>query len=239
MQFDQKIDLIMKEMAADKTQVSLITVYKNIPLAFDARLISYEDDTATFKVHKYQFAASVLVKNVFIQLDPSKNCIWARVVKMDPVKVTLGLSEFKDAGNSMNRRTFLRVEPEASIPVYLQIHNTRVMAELADISEEGISIFLDPVYLETPESEGGKFSDRFEILFQLPGDRYHPLTLKSAIRYAMKDTLSGKYRIGLQLYPDESTKSLINEYITHRKAATLQEIKSLYEHSIASGGLSG
>ena len=238
MQFEQKINLVMKELAADKAQVSLITVYKNIPMAFDAHLLAYDDEIASFKVHKYQLAASVLVKDAFIQLDPEKNCIWARVIKIDPIKSILGLGEFRDAGNSMNKRTFLRVEPESSIPVYLQIQNTRVMAELADISEEGISIYLDPVYLETPEDEPGKFSSRFQVNFHLPGERYQPLSLMSALRYGIKDTLSGKYRVGLQLFPDEETKAMLKQYITHRKVETINEIKAIYEHSIASGGIS-
>lgn len=225
-------------MAGNKAQISLITVFKNIPLAFDARLFAFEDDTVSVKVHKYQLAVSVLIKQAFIQLDPSHNCIWTRIVKIDPINSVLGLSDFKDAGNSMNRRTYLRVEADTSIPIYLQIQNTRVMAELADISEEGISIYLDPVFLEAPENEPGKFSGRFEISFHLPGKRYQPLSLKSAIRYVAKDTLSSKYRVGLQLFPDEEARVMLKQYINHRKAETLQEIKSIYEHSIASGGKS-
>lgn len=239
MPVDQQINTLLKTLAGNKAQISLITVFKNIPFAFDARLAAFSDDTLNVKVHKYQLAVSVLVKQAFIQIEPAQNCIWTRVVKLDALNSILGLSDFKDAGNSMNRRTYLRVEPESSIPIYLQIQNTRVMSELADISEEGISIYLDPVFLEAPDTEPGKFSSRFEILFHLPGRRYQPLALKSAIRYVTKDTLSGKYRIGLQLFPDDETRLMLKQYITHRKAETLQEIKSIYERSIASGGTSG
>jgi len=117
----------------------------------------------------------------------------------------------------------------------LFLAQTKARADLADICEGGISVYLDPLYLGTSEKELEKFSARFEVRFQLPGEQYQSVVLQGAIRYGMRDTLSGRYRIGMQLYPTGEARELISRYVKRRQAAALQEIKNIYEKSLAGG----
>ncbi len=234
MDFKQYVTEKLKDLWLHRKGVKIITIYKSIPMIFEAKIKDVKNDIASFEANKYQMALSIVVKTHFIQFEEDQNCVWARVASMDMKKGILGLSEFKDAGNSLNRRVYLRVEPDTSIPVFLQIYQTRIMAELADISEKGISVYLDPIYLNTPDFEAGKLSSQFKISFHLPGEEYHPIELYSAIRYGLKDTLSGKYRIGLEMFPGEEAKRLFVQYVEKRKTATMQEIKELYKRSVAS-----
>ncbi len=63
----QQILSILSKTAETNEKINLITIYKNIPLAFDAQTLAIENDIVKFKVNKYQLAAAVLVKEIFIQ----------------------------------------------------------------------------------------------------------------------------------------------------------------------------
>jgi hypothetical protein len=219
-------------MAETKEKVNLITIFKNVPLAFDANIIGVVNDMPIFKVNKYQLAAAILVKEIYIQSDFLKEHVHSRIARMDPVKITIGLTDLKYSGN-LKRRTTIRVEPNPPLPAHIQIHDTSVLTEIVDISTNGISVYIDPLYLSIPEIPPGKLSSRFEVRFKLPGMQLLPIRMKCALRNVNKDKLSGRYRLGLQIFPDKKTKTTIERYIMGEQSRVLQEIKSLYERSLA------
>jgi len=228
----EEITSIFKNLANEERTVSLITVYKSIPLAFDAQCLRVENEIAFFKAHKYQMAVTVLVKRMFIQSSFFKEFVQANVSKMDPIKYTLGLNDFRLAGNSIGRRTLVRVEPDTSIPVMLQLKESTVRAELADISIGGISVYIDPFFLDNQESANKMVSSHCEVSLHLPSDNWKQIQLKCAIRNVIRDTISGRYRIGFQLYPNKESETMLSQYVTRCQASTIQEIKTLYERSL-------
>ncbi|MEI7988417.1 MAG: PilZ domain-containing protein [Chloroflexota bacterium] len=224
--FAEKMDQIEK--------VSLITIYKNIPFSFDAFILNSDKDIVLFKVHKYQLAASILVKDIYIQCDLFEEHIKAKVVKMNPVKLTIGLTDFAYSGD-LRRRSSIRVEPDTSLIAYLQIQDTSVVAEIVDISVNGLTVYIDPLYLFSPEITPGKLSSKFEVRLKLPGEEIQSVHAKCAMRDVRKENLSGRYRIGLQLYPDKVIKEVLDRYVSSQQSRVLQEIKMLYERSLAGG----
>ena len=222
----------LKTIVSSGQSVSLISIYKTIPLAFDAKCVLVENDIGYFTVHKYKMAITVIIKKIYLQSSLLKEYVQANVAKMNPVKNLLGLSDFRYVGDSINRRTLIRVEPETSIPVILQIKGVAVRAELADISVGGISVYVDPFFLDNEEDGEKMISSHCEVRLNLPSDNWKPIQLKCAIRNVIRDTLSGKYRIGFQLYPDKASETLLFKYITKRQAEMMQEVKNLYDKSV-------
>ncbi|GEM_PF-2756772 len=232
MNTSEEILSTLNTIASTKQTVSLISIYKTIPLAFDAQCIMVENGIGYFSVHKYQMAITVIIKKIYIQSPLLKEYVQANVAKMNPVKNLLGLDNFRYAGDYINRRTLIRVEPETSIPVLLYLKGVAVRAELADISVGGISVYIDPFFLDNEEDGEKMISSHCEVHLNLPSDNWKPIKIKCAIRNVIRDTLSGRYRIGFQLYPDKASQALLDKYVTKRQAEMMQEIKNLYEKSV-------
>jgi hypothetical protein len=232
----QQILSILSRIVETKEKVNLITIYKNIPLAFDAQTLNIENDIVKFKVNKYQLAAAVLVKDIFIQSETLSQHVKGQIVRMDPVKIILGVTNLAYAGD-LRRRSAVRVEPFPPIPMLLNIYDSSVIAEIIDISTTGITIHIDPLDLTIPELPPGKLSARIEVQFKLPGKQLNPIALKCALKNVQKEAISGRYRMGLQIFPDKKTKTDLERFITEQQTKTMLEIKNLYEKSFIGGGI--
>ena len=225
---DQDIEILpaLHNIAQQGKSVGLITVYKTLPLLYDALIQGFDGGSVHFQVHRYQWAASRMVWEAFIQSDLLTALIKANSVVVSPKQPVVTLADFEYAKISIVRRSLVRVPPDVRIPVILLLNENAQPAELADISTGGISVYVKPEIMDAlVDANSGPLSGRIEVLIKFPGENSPLLKLNCAICNIIQETNTGRYRMGLQAFPDKKTGSLIAQYVAGRQTAILRELE--------------
>lgn len=226
MEQDTEILQALHSIAQQGKNVGLITVYKTLPLLFDALIQGFDGGSVHFQVHRYQWAASRMLWEAFIQSDLLPELIKANSVVVNPSEPVVTLADFEYAKISIVRRSLVRVQPDVYIPVILLLNESAQPAELADISTGGISVYVKPEIVDTlVEAKSGPPSGRVEVLIKLPGEDSPLLKLNCTIRNVVQEADTGRYRMGLQSFLDKKTGSLIAQYVAGRQTAILRELE--------------
>lgn len=209
-----------------KKGVILINTYKGIHLELDATISNISNSTVTLNVYDYQLASFAFQKQIFIQNDLFPETVTAKIKEINIVKKYVVLTDFEYVTVPIVKRKAVRVQPENSIEVVVfKYGDAGVKADMIDISECGIG-----VYTITPLSHAKAF-----IHIQLPGtepNTYSKLELSGIIAHtAQEDDPHGgiRYRIGMEIFPDDRTKQIITEYASQRQTTLLDELKNHYE----------
>jgi hypothetical protein len=227
---DQDIEIIqaLHSIAQQGKSVSLITVYKTLPLLFDALIEGFEGDSVHLMVHKYQWAASRRVWEAFIQSDLLLELIKASSVVVNPNKPIVTLADFEYAKISIVRRSLVRVQPDLRLPVILLVNESAQPAELADISTGGFSVYAKSEIMHALiDANSGPGSGRVEVLVKFPGENSPLVKINCAICNVMQTADINRYRVGLQVFPDKKTGPLIAQYVANRQTVILRELEVL------------
>jgi hypothetical protein len=226
MEQDTEILQALHSIAQQGKNVGLITVYKTLPLLFDALIQGFDGGSVHFQVHRYQWAASRMVWEAFIQSDLLPELIKANSVVVNPSEPVVTLADFEYSKISIVRRSLVRGQPDVYIPVILLLNASAQPAELADISTGGISVYVKPEIVDTlVEAKSGPLSGRVEVLIKFPGENSPLLKLNCTICNVVQEANAGRYRMGLQSFLDKKTGSLIAQYVAGRQTAILRELE--------------
>ena len=207
----------------------MITVYKTLPLLFDALIQGFDGGSVHFQVRRYQWAASRMVWEAFIKSDLLTELIKANSVVVSPRgEPVVTLADFEYAKISIVRRSLVRVQPDVRIPVILLDNESAQPAELADISTGGFSVYVKSEIMDAViDVNSGPLSGRVEVLVKILGENFPLVKINCAICNVMQDADINRYRVGLQAFPDKKTGPLIAQYVANRQTAILRELEVL------------
>jgi hypothetical protein len=193
---------------------------------------------------------------------------------LDFNKLDATLSSFKYMVGGIGNRTQVRVEPKEPMEGLIQSkeRHTVVRGELADLSLDGLAVYLEPqlftprlyykgaeiiihmklpgvkkphapkVFEETTSSRpeaGPRFDDLRRAPTRLPMTEYPPIytsdtqrrgefVILGTIVNLREESLYRRWRLGIHLNAEGSSKALISEFILQRQTEILREIRSLY-----------
>ncbi|MEI7988418.1 MAG: PilZ domain-containing protein [Chloroflexota bacterium] len=202
--------------------VKLINVYKSVPISFDARIKSISFDAVLLKVHKYQAFCMQQSKYTYIDSNMLPKVVKGYVVNLDVDKNLAVLTDLSYIEGRIGDRELIRVEPKGSVNVLL-INGIKSNGDLVNISLRGIGIFLDQGSF-TPKAFGEE--QRILLNFQMPNSD-QKINIIGVVKNVSLDKAMKRYRIGIQIYPDQNTELEISRYVAHRQAEILREIKML------------
>jgi hypothetical protein len=136
---------LFKGMANLGTGINLLNVYKGVPLSFPAKIIEVGDSYLRVLSETHQMVSMYLEKSTLIQSEGLPEIVQAEVIELDIRKHLALLANFNYVEKGIGNRAEVRIEPKESLPSELQdkVEQMTLRGELADISREGVGIYID------------------------------------------------------------------------------------------------
>ncbi|MHC1784396.1 MAG: hypothetical protein AB9891_16845 [Anaerolineaceae bacterium] len=155
------------QMAYKETGTNLLNVYKGVPLSFPAKIIEVGDTYLRVLTDTHQMVSMYLEKSTLIQSEDLPEIVRAEVIELDIKKHMAFLTNFHYVEKGIGNRAEVRIEPKDPLPSQLQDNEEQITlkGELADISREGMGIYLDRANYSSKLIHPNA---QLEVIFNLP-----------------------------------------------------------------------
>lgn len=212
-------------MAESGQSIELINNYRGISVVNPANVKQVREGYVSVGVHPHQAVCMSFETHTLVRSSSFPQVLRARAVAIDVCENEAVLAEFLEAGTNVGRRNSARVQ--ASRPLDADIYHNfqRIPCKLADISATGIGLFAIETYIHS------------SLDFTLGGEVVVDVLLPpsdTTLRFqgkivSMADT-GGHYlrRIGLEIFPDERSKPILESYVENRMKELQSELDRVY-----------
>jgi hypothetical protein len=160
---------LFQKIVASGGEVNLFNVYKGVPLSFPARVISVEKGKVRVQTDRYQTVCMYIEKKTFLQSQNLPDVLQAEVLELDSQTRAATLTNFRTAESGIGSRMKVRIQPKDLLEG--NIHNPQgdpiIRGELADISQDGIAIYLIRELFPARQYQVGR---QINLTMQLPGE---------------------------------------------------------------------
>jgi hypothetical protein len=215
---------IFNNLISDKKPVTLYNTYRGLPFSYDADLLAVEQGVVATRVHRHQAVSMALEGRTHLHNSILPEVIRANVVEVDFRKKQAILSEFVGVGDTVGKRTMVRVQPSESLEAEISDGRRRIRGRIADISTSGMCIFTfaASMYALSFGLEREVFVD------------FMPPRLDTVVRFMGVITNFNEqqgsflHRFGLKIYPTPEIQPLLDEYITKQQQLILYEMEQTY-----------
>lgn len=125
-------------------EIRLLNVFKGIPIANTAALTDVGVSSINVKTDPFQMVCLYRERQTYIQNEAIPGTVLASVSHIDFAKVEGVLSDFQMVKGNIGVRNQIRVEPDSPIQGAVMTNEMRrpLTAELADISQDGLAIYI-------------------------------------------------------------------------------------------------
>jgi len=204
---------------------SFLNYYKEIPVSYDARLISVENDMAEFEIHEYQAKVITIEKKALIRAhekSPVPDDLVGEVFYVNTARRKVILTRFHYAKIRSDLRRFVRVcldDRRADVDIYLE--NDIIPASVRDISLGGVALRVtDPAGIE-PGMEVNL------ILKLVTPDDASPHEIGVACTVTRLLGGAPDCTCILEFHPDRHSQQALAYYINQRQVEIIRELKEL------------
>ncbi len=157
------------KMARSESGTHLLNVYKGVPLSFPAKIVEVGEGYLRVLTDTYQIVCMYLEKSTLIQSELLPEIVQAEVIELDTKKHLALLANFHYVEKGIGNRAEVRIQPKDPLTSEIQDKEEKLTlkGELADISKEGIGIYLERLVFFSkvvyPDAE-------VDIMIELPGE---------------------------------------------------------------------
>lgn len=203
-------------IAAAKQHIRLMNVFKGVPIAYEADVVEVSPDSILVRTDRFQIVCLYSERETYLESPNLPNILSARVRSL---RVPLSIAElvgFEPVSHSLSDRRNVRVQPAEPLngEVLPEGANEPFEAELADISQDGMAIFIPRGRYYPPSYHRGA---PLTITLQIPGE-YESVQPKSSLEEpASSDPMARFDRDLLRLAPLPSPSSTGSETDRRRK----------------------
>ena len=161
---------VFKELAESNKDVRLLNVYKGVPISYEAKVIEVSEQSALFRTKNSQLVCLDYERKTHIQSLYLPKIVHACAQDIDMERGESVLGEFEYVSGKIGGRTQVRVIPEKTVKISIQLEETDMLCEgeLADISLDGIGFYTAKV-IQHPECL--KKGTHIKIFLSLPSLR--------------------------------------------------------------------
>jgi hypothetical protein len=212
----------MKSMIGKK--FSFLNYYKEIPVSYDATLLSVENEMAEFDLHEYQAKVINLDRKTLIYAhkdNPVKEDFYAEAFYINVPKKRVILCKFEYSRIRSNLRRFVRVILDKTVEADLIVENDIIAGHIKDISLGGASATVMSRDLLSSGVELNAF-------LKLPD-----LSTGSIIEVGTSATVvkligdMAPYLCVLEFHPEKHSQQQLSYYINQRQVEIIKELKEL------------
>ncbi len=205
---------------------SFLNYYKEIPVSYDARLVSVENDMAEFEVHEYQAKVISLEKKVLIRAHEKSNVpedMVGEVFYVNIARKKVVLSKFHYAKIHSDFRRFVRVcleDRRADVDIYMD--DLIIPASIKDISLGGMAIQISG---DIRGLESGKDINAVLKLVCSEDRSVKEIGASATVAKIVGD--SPPYICILEFHSERHAQQALAYYINQRQVEIIRELKEL------------
>jgi hypothetical protein len=213
---------------SDEREISLLNVYKGVPISYNASIIRVINERLTVKVHKNQALCLNIEGQTYIQSRLFDKPIKAKVMSVNTAEQIAILTDFSFADPSIGKRETIRVgmdrEDQSNVVIISRNSDVRLLGKLNDISTNGIGVEVIAIPEVITENFAVGAWVYINLSLPLPGtEEFQEMTLPGTVRYVGSNQET--HTLGIQISPDRETEDRIHQYIAHRHTEILDEVE--------------
>lgn len=205
-------------------QFSFLNYYKEIPVSYDATLLSIENEMAEFAVHEYQAKVVNMEKKTLIHshsLSPFPEDMIGEAFYVSSAKKRVILCNFGYARIRSDMRRFVRVLLDNPIKADLLFEDDIIKGDVKDISLGGAAVITDSADLLVP----GLDINVFLKLPELNGNSRNEVGLGATIIKVVGTC--APYTCIIEFHPEKHSQQQIAYYINQRQVEIIKELKDI------------
>lgn len=215
----------LKEMVGEK--FSFLNYYKEMPVSYDAKLLSVENGMAEFEIHEYQAKVINIEKNVLIRAHEKnsvKDDMLGEAFYVNVSKRKTILTNFRYANIRSDQRRFVRVNLDgknADVDLHVSDNMEPITASIKDISLGGIALYI---------TELGGLEPNQEILATLKLVSSDGQPLRNVVARCLVANILGEnppYICIVEFHPEFNAQQALAHYINQRQVEIIKELKEL------------
>lgn len=203
---------------------SLLNYYKEIPVSYDARLLSLENEMAEFEVHEYQAKVIDIERKTLICANEKsgfRDDIFSEVFYVNIARKRVILCRFGYARIRSNMRRYVRVKLDRPVQAELIFDDSIIQGEVKDISLGGAAL---DVMSREPLVEGIVLN----LFLKLP-----VIASEEIVEVGMTATVAAvsgdvaPFTCILEFHPEKHSQQQIAYFINLRQVEIIKELKEL------------
>ncbi len=204
---------------------SILSYYKEIPVSYDAKLLSVENEMAEFEVHDYQAKVISMQRKALIYANPKspfREDVFAEAFYVNIAKKRVILCKFSYAKILSNMRRFVRVDlGDIKADAVLMIDGDIIGGTIKDISLGGAALSINT-------SNNLLVGTEFNLFLKLPNPTNHVINEVGLNAVIISVTGSGtKYNCIIEFHPEKNSQQQIAYFINQRQVEIIKELKDL------------
>ena len=216
---------IFSNLISEQKPVTMYNTYRGLPFNYEAEILEVEQGNVTTRVHQYQAISMALEGRTHLHASALPQVIRANVVEVDFRKKEAILSEFNIAGDTVGKRSKVRVQPSELLEAEIYDGRRRIRGRIVDLSADGMCIFNYSAYMYVL-SFG--LEREVNVDFKLPSA--DTIVRFSGIITNLSDQ-EGSYvhRLGIKIFPSPVIEPLLEEYISKQQQVIMHEMEQTYQ----------
>jgi hypothetical protein len=203
---------------------SFLNYYKEIPVSYDATLLSVENEMAEFELHEYQAKVISMERKALIHAHPEspfKEDILGEAFYINALKKKVILCKFEYARIRSEMRRFVRVQLDKPIEAEMIFVDDIIKGNIKDISLGGAAMHLMSrdrlipglelnLFLKLPNISSGGIAEvgMSATIIKISGD-------------------SAPFFCVLEFHPEKHSQQQISFYINQRQVEIIKELKDI------------
>lgn len=204
---------------------SILSYYKEIPVSYDAKLLSVENEMAEFEVHDYQAKVISMQRKALIYANPKspfREDVFAEAFYVNIAKKRVILCKFSYAKILSNMRRFVRVElGDIQADAVLMIDGDIIGGAIKDISLGGAA-------LSIKTSNNLLVGTEFNLFLKLPNPMNQVITEVGLTAVIISVTVNGPTcNCIIEFHPEKGSQQQIAYFINQRQVEIIKELKDL------------
>ena len=207
------IEFFRKLKEQEKTDIEFISYYKQVPAVCRATITDVGD--TTFRASICNLSIFTIGEEIYVKHPRLPRTVAVRVKEIDH---TSDMGEFEVIGFvdlPQERRKYVRVQPDDSIPVKISKGEAEITGEMADISVGGIGVYVR-------DYNGFGIGDIVTVSFHLSGGK---VETNGVIRHITPH--ENLYRVGIEYRLDFKQEEIVSDYVMERQFEILRELKGV------------
>jgi hypothetical protein len=204
--------------------IRLLNLYKGLPINQESRIIQMNMKTALVQVNKMQAACMELQHQTFIQVANPDLVATCRVLAVDFVGEQAELGGFDFANPEIGHRQTVRVQPADPLEVEFSSRGRSFRGFLADLSFIGAGMQTAAIFYSA-----GVFSIHMKASLSMRLPNYSGLLRMPVQLINVNPLKNHAFRLGMMVYPDAATKTVLAQYVSIRQAEIQREIRTMYD----------
>ncbi len=219
---------ILATILKKQNHATLHNLFNGIPIKEEVVIAKFEEGVAQIRVNSAKIHFYTKEDFTFIQHERIPNIIKGRIIKVDPIKSLLVLSNLEFLDASPVERGDIRVQPERRINGTLLFNKIKLLdATIANISESSVALQAKIADVEKL-LHNNMVEKELEVEFQIPTDKSFLTKISSkAVVFSIINEM-----IILTIHPSVFMKSKLRQYVALRQNGLLVDLRQYLKGAI-------